>query len=68
MDEENNPKKGWVFIAINPHIGFILLALIEEKISSRRCNRKAKNDLNVLRTMLMTTLNCEHTFYDSEGP
>jgi hypothetical protein len=64
----SDPDKGWVYFALNKQVGFILLALIEDKISSRKFNKKTKNDLNVVRAMLMNSLGNEHTFYDSEEP
>lgn len=64
----SDPDKGWVYFALNKQVGFILLALIEDKINSKKFNKKTKNDLNVVRAMLMNSLATEHTFYDSEEP
>ena len=55
-------------MAINPHIGFILLTLIEDRLGNRKLNKETRNDLSVIQSMLMNTLDCEHTFYDSEEP
>tara|TARA_R100000655_G_C2991856_1_gene193230 strand:+ start:2347 stop:2547 length:201 start_codon:yes stop_codon:yes gene_type:complete len=62
----NDPKKGWLFLAINKQIAMILLALVEEKIRSRRYSKAAKNDLNVLQIMLLEILGRHFVFKDSE--
>ena len=64
----DDPQKDWVYFALNRQVGMILLHLIEEKINSRRYNKKTKSDLNVVMSMLITSLMTEVTFYDSEEP
>lgn len=66
MRVPDEPKKDWVYFALNKHVTIILLTLVEEKINSRRFNRRVKNDLDVLRVMLMTSLNRELILFDSE--
>lgn len=68
MHHSSDPKKGWLYLAINKQIAMILLALVEEKLSSRRYSKAAKNDLHVLQVMLLQILGRHYVFQDNEEP